>query len=118
MLHINFSLNCSFRYSDKEIEEMCLSIEEFNQIPVDGFVFGALKLSLSNGDDEGVKRFEVDIEKCSVLISACRRRPVTFHRAFDLVSDLEESLERCISLGEFLLPLTVPPLQITYRCCF
>ena len=77
-----------------------MSIKELGGLGVDGFVFGALKLSASG--DGSVEHTEIDIESCALLMATCGQKPSTFHRAFDLVSEMGKSLESCISLGKLL----------------
>jgi len=77
-----------FLYSDLEFAVMVKEIEIFKDKNADGFVFGLLK---SDGT--------VDMERNQVLIDMCKPLPVTFHRAFDVVTDGFKALEDIISLG-------------------
>ncbi|MBS1802123.1 MAG: copper homeostasis protein CutC [Acidobacteria bacterium] len=77
-----------FIYSDTELDVMARDIEEAKTRKVDGVVFGILK-------EDG----EIDIERTRRLVEFARPLGVTFHRAFDLCSDLGRSLEDVISAG-------------------
>ncbi|XP_061692585.1 copper homeostasis protein cutC homolog isoform X2 [Syngnathoides biaculeatus] len=77
-----------FLYSDWEVEVMKKDIEEMQNHGADGFVLGALT-------EEG----QVDAELCMEFLAAARPLPITFHRAFDMVSDPVVALETLASLG-------------------
>lgn len=80
----------NFVYSDIEFEVMKRDIELFAQAGCDGVVLGVLRA-------DGA----IDIEKNAALIAIAKRMglKVTFHRAFDVSSNLSRSLEDIISLG-------------------
>ncbi|WP_268846504.1 copper homeostasis protein CutC [Flavobacterium aestivum] len=75
----------NFVYTDAEFEQMKSEIEQFKTINVDGFVFGIL-----NNDNS------FDLERNKELVNLASPIPCTFHRAFDVVSDVYQSLELLI----------------------
>ncbi|XP_057307575.1 copper homeostasis protein cutC homolog isoform X1 [Hydractinia symbiolongicarpus] len=77
-----------FLYSDTEFEVMKTNVKIFKQHNADGFVFGIL-----------TKDGEIDLTRNKELIDLCKPKPVTFHRAFDVVCDGDKALEDVISLG-------------------
>lgn len=77
-----------FLYSEDEICVMEEDIRMCSQLGVDGVVFGVLT-------PEG----EVDAAVNSRLILAAEGMTKTFHRAFDMCSDMSGALEDIISLG-------------------
>lgn len=77
-----------FVYSETEADVMLADIDVFADAGVAGVVFGAL-------DIDG----RVDRDCVARLLDAARPLPVTFHRAFDLSRDLDESLDTLIELG-------------------
>lgn len=77
-----------FLYTEDEFMVMKEDVKIFKDGGADGFVFGILT---SDGS--------IDKERVAQLMSLCRPLPVTFHRAFDMVKDYEESLKTLISLG-------------------
>jgi copper homeostasis protein len=77
-----------FLYSEGEFELMLDEIEMLRREGADGVVFGML---LPDG--------RIDAERCRVAMERAAGLDVTFHRAFDVSRDLEESLEVLISLG-------------------
>lgn len=78
----------NFVYTDAEFEQMKSEIEQFKDINVDGFVFGIL-----NKDNS------FNLEKNKELVILANPIPCTFHRAFDVVSNVYESLESIIDCG-------------------
>ena len=78
----------NFIYSEDEINIMKEDIKICKQFDVQGIVFGLL-----------TKDGKVDAENTSKLIELARPMQVTFHKAFDELSDLEEALETLIRLG-------------------
>lgn len=78
----------NFVYSKEEMDVMLQDLKILKDQGADGFVFGALK---SND--------EIDVESCEIILSAAEPLPVTFHRAFDEVTDPFESLDTLIDLG-------------------
>lgn len=92
---LNIKLNVMIRprggdfvYTDAEFEQMKSEIEQFKKINVDGFVFGIL-----NAD------YSFDMKKNKELVALASPVPCTFHRAFDVVSNVYESLELVIDCG-------------------
>lgn len=78
----------SFVYSDSEFKQMKSEIETIKKIGVNGFFFGILK------DDK-----TVDLEQNKVLVELAKPFSCTFHRAFDEVLNVEQTLEDVISCG-------------------
>ena len=77
-----------FVYPDDEFEQMKTEIVQFKKLKVDGFVFGILN-----------KDGSVNKEQNSELVALANPLPCTFHRAFDEVKDLFQSLESVIECG-------------------
>ena len=77
-----------FVYSDGEFELMKTEIAAFKKLKVDGFVFGILK------EDGNVNK-----EQNKELVVLAQPFPCTFHRAFDVVKDVNQSLESVIECG-------------------
>jgi copper homeostasis protein len=77
-----------FVYSDVEWDVMRRDIVVARQLGADGVVIGGLRPDGS-----------VDLELVQSLVEAAHGLPVTFHRAFDLTPDLEESLESLADAG-------------------
>lgn len=78
----------NFVYSDEEFLIMKNQIITFKKLKVDGFVFGILN------DDKTVNTF-----RNKELVGLAKPFPCTFHRAFDEVSDVFQSLEEIINCG-------------------
>ncbi|SHM19281.1 copper homeostasis protein CutC [Flavobacterium xinjiangense] len=78
----------NFVYSDGEFEQMKTEIEQFKKLNVDGFVFGILK------EDGSVNK-----EQNKELVALAHPLPCTFHRAFDVVKVINQSLESVIECG-------------------
>jgi copper homeostasis protein len=78
----------NFVYTDAEFEQMKSEIEQFKDINVDGFVFGIL-----NKDNS------FNFERNKELVILAKPIPCTFHRAFDVVSNVYKSLELLIDCG-------------------
>jgi copper homeostasis protein len=78
----------NFVYSDFEFAQMKTEIEHFKKLNVDGFVFGILK-------EDG----SVNIQQNKELVVLANPFPCTFHRAFDEVNDVNQSLEYVIECG-------------------
>ncbi|MCK6447447.1 MAG: copper homeostasis protein CutC [Planctomycetes bacterium] len=76
-----------FVYSASELATMLAELATRRE-RADGFVFGALR-------PDGT----VDRDATSTLVRAARPKPVTFHRAFDLVREPFAELETLIALG-------------------
>lgn len=77
-----------FVYNEAEFEQMKSEIQQFKKMKVDGFVFGIL-----NHDNN------VDNLRNKELVSLASPLPCTFHRAFDVVSNVFEALETVIDCG-------------------
>ena len=77
-----------FVYSDLELEVMARDIEEAKSRKVDGVVLGIL-----------TRNNQIDIERNRRLVELAHPLGVTFHRAFDICSDLSRALEDVISTG-------------------
>lgn len=77
-----------FVYNDNEFEQMKSEMQQFKKINVDGFVFGIL-----NEDNS------FDTKRNKELVELANPIPCTFHRAFDVVSNVYESLESVIDCG-------------------
>jgi copper homeostasis protein len=79
----------NFTYSAAELSQMKRSIEIFKASnAADGFVFGVLTADNA-----------VDGASCSPLLDAAHPLPCTFHRAIDLVADLDAAAETIIACG-------------------
>ncbi|HKO75823.1 MAG TPA: copper homeostasis protein CutC [Flavobacterium sp.] len=77
-----------FVYNDAEFEQMKSEILQFKKINVDGFVFGILNVDNS-----------LDQIRNKELVALASPIPCTFHRAFDVVLNVYESLELVIDCG-------------------
>lgn len=82
-----------FVYSPAEVEAMINDIQAIHEASADkeidlGFVIGALSQDGS-----------IDMPTTRSIMDACGTRPVTFHKAFDLTTDLDRSLDQLIDLG-------------------
>ena len=75
-------------YSGAEFAQMQREITAVAEMGVDGVVLGILP---SDG--------RVDVEHTRELVERARPLPLTFHRAFDVTTDLRESLEDVIQAG-------------------
>lgn len=78
----------NFVYSDAEFEQMKQEIIAYKKYKVDGFVFGIL-----NQDNS------INVERNKELVFLAKPLPCTFHRAFDVVPDVYNSLETVIDCG-------------------
>ncbi|XP_076651065.1 copper homeostasis protein cutC homolog [Halictus rubicundus] len=78
----------NFVYSKDDMEVMLEDLKILKNHGADGFVFGAL----TSND-------EINVDFCKDILSQASPLPVTFHRAFDEVSDPLRSLETLIELG-------------------
>lgn len=83
-----------FVYSEAEFEQMKSEIISFQDMPIDGFVFGILNSDLT-----------IDTGRNAELVALAGTKTCTFHRAFDAVPNLSEGLEQLIEL-EFATVLT------------
>lgn len=77
-----------FLYSNEELAVMIKDIEIARMHGADGFVIGCLK-------DNGQINYEMNAR----LIDAAKGLPVSFHRAFDMTQNPEESLKVLKQLG-------------------
>lgn len=77
-----------FLYAAEEVEVMLRDIEAAKGCGVQGIVGGALH---ANGT--------IDEDGTEALLEAAAPLPFTFHRAFDLTRDLDESLDTLMALG-------------------
>ena len=77
-----------FCYSEQEMEIMGRDIETAKELGADGVVLGIL-------DTEG----HVDVERTRQLVELARPLSVTFHRAFDMCSDIFRALEGVCQAG-------------------
>lgn len=75
-------------YTDHEYEAMKYDVAEAKNLGADGVVFGLL-------DEEG----RVDVGRTRELVELARPMQVTFHRAFDMSANLDESLVRVADAG-------------------
>ena len=77
-----------FVYTDAEFEQMKSEIVALKNLNIDGFVFGIL-------DREG----NVNMDQNQELVALADPIPCTFHRAFDVVNNMYQSLENVIECG-------------------
>ncbi|NER18081.1 copper homeostasis protein CutC [Spongiivirga citrea] len=77
-----------FFYSDGEFEIIKKDIQFCKEIGCAGVVIGMLN-----------KDFTIDVERIRQLVALARPVHITFHRAFDWVSDQKTALEKLIGLG-------------------
>jgi len=77
-----------FCYSETELAVMECDVEQAAEHGADGVVFGALTA------DGGL-----DAPANARLLARAGKLPVVFHRAFDVMKDPEDGLERLIDLG-------------------
>ena len=77
-----------FIYSQDEFEIMKRDVEECKRSEIDGIVFGILSNDLS-----------IDVKRCSELLYLATPMKTTFHRAFDRVKNLIESLDDLMTMG-------------------
>lgn len=77
-----------FLYSEIELQVMREDLNLMKENGADGIVFGVLT---ADG--------QVDAARTKELLELSRPLPVTFHRAFDMTRNLEESLDILVVLG-------------------
>ena len=77
-----------FFYSDEEFKIMKTDIKVCKDLGCDAVVFGLLKHDAT-----------VDIERCKILVQLAYPMSVTFHRAFDRVTNPTQALEDVIECG-------------------
>ncbi|MBL6874845.1 MAG: copper homeostasis protein CutC [Flavobacteriales bacterium] len=82
-----------FSYSKKDLKKIVADIEFCKKIGVEGVVVGAINKDKS-----------IDITTTKKMVDVARPMKVTFHRAFDKCSDLQNNLEDIIKTGcDYLL---------------
>lgn len=82
-----------FIYSKENLKKIIKDIEFCKSIGVDGVVIGAINEDRS-----------IDIKTTKKMVNLARPMKVTFHRAFDVCSDLQNNLEDIIKTGcDYLL---------------
>jgi copper homeostasis protein len=77
-----------FLYSDLEFEIMKEDVKMCKELGCEGIVTGILRPDGS-----------IDEARCAELIALAKPMQAAFHRAFDMVADMEASLEVLITLG-------------------
>ena len=77
-----------FLYSDDEFEIMKTDIQVCKDLGCDGVVFGILNHDAT-----------IDITRCKILVQLAYPMSVTFHRAFDRVTNPTQALEDVIACG-------------------
>jgi copper homeostasis protein len=77
-----------FVYSPEEVSQMRRDIAAAKRAEMDGIVLGVL-----------TKDRRVDVERTRELVKLAKPLPVTFHRAFDEVADLDAELKAVIETG-------------------
>ena len=77
-----------FVYSPEEVSQMRRDIAAAKRARMDGIVLGILTAER-----------HVDVERTQELVKLAEPLPVTFHRAFDEVADLDAALEAVIETG-------------------
>jgi copper homeostasis protein len=77
-----------FVYSDAERDVMQRDVLVARELGADGIVIGGLNQDAT-----------IDLDLVGCLMEAARELPVTFHRAFDVTSDLPASLEALAGAG-------------------
>jgi copper homeostasis protein len=77
-----------FVYSDDELAHMSRDIERANECGADGVVIGVLD-----------REHRIDLIRTRQLVNLAGDTPVTFHRAFDLVSDKQAALDALVRAG-------------------
>ena len=77
-----------FFYSDEEFEIMKTDIQVCKEFSCDGIVFGILN------DDATIDKI-----RCKILVQLAYPMSVTFHRAFDRVTEPSQALENVIECG-------------------
>jgi copper homeostasis protein len=78
----------NFVYTEEEFKWMQAYLLEAKKLPVTGFVFGCLN-----------QNNVVNKEQNSLLVALAGKLPCTFHKAIDVVEDMEQGLEDIIACG-------------------
>lgn len=78
----------NFVYTGGEFDQMKKEIQEFKKLNVNGFVFGILNENKT-----------INVAQNNELVELAKPFPCTFHRAFDEVEDVFQSLEEIIDCG-------------------
>lgn len=77
-----------FLYSDAEFQIMQAEILKIKQMGFAGVVFGILNPDAT-----------IDEKRCATLVALAKPMQITFHRAFDFVTQANVALEKLIELG-------------------
>ena len=77
-----------FQMTEAELRIMAADIEFLRDAGAHGVVLGVLDTSSC-----------VDVEACRRLVEVARPMSVTFHRAIDVVADLESAMQQIVDLG-------------------
>jgi copper homeostasis protein len=78
----------SFVFTSDEVERMLRQARQARTLGASGLVVGALD-----------RRGEIDSTVVAALLHEAQTLPVTFHRAFDLLTDMDGALDELASLG-------------------
>ena len=78
----------NFVYAPEELAQMRLEIAMAQRVGMDGIVLGVL-----------TRERQVDVERTRQFVTAAKPLPVTFHRAFDDVADVNAALDQVIEAG-------------------
>jgi copper homeostasis protein len=78
----------NFVYTKNELDSMTNYIQMLHQFPVEGIVFGAL-----------TQENEIDANACNTIALVAQKLKITFHKAFDEVSDPHTAINILSSLG-------------------
>lgn len=96
-VHVMIRLRAGdFFYNEEEVEDMAKLITKWKvefEGRLSGFVFGCLKRVA------GSNQIALDIEATEKLASCAKPLSITFHRAFDIVSEQREALSFLRRLG-------------------
>ena len=82
-----------FSYSDVERLQMEADIGVAQRVGMDGIVLGLAGRDLATGQQR------IDVERTRMMVWHAKPLPVTFHRAFDMVGDLEAALTDLMRVG-------------------
>ena len=78
----------SFSYDEDEIKQIEKAIIAYKKYPINGFVFGALKMDGS-----------LDLDLIKKIVKIAYPLPVSLHRAFDYSKDGEKVIDQLIDIG-------------------